>query len=72
MVWTLPLHSRTGDGYSDDIPENVADELVKTFCVTSTQNVPLRVSVKLEEFNEDEKVENWPLRELVGSLMWLS
>ena len=49
-----------------------ADELVKTFCVTSTQNVPLRVGVKLEEFNEDEKVENWPFRELVGSLMWLS
>ena len=49
-----------------------ADELVKTFCVTSTQNVPLRVGVKLEEFNEDEKVENWSFRELVGSLMWLS
>ena len=49
-----------------------ADELVKTFCVTSTQGVQLRVGVKLEEFNEDEKVENWPFRELVGSLMWLS
>ena len=49
-----------------------ADELVKTFCVTSTQSIPLRVGVKLEEFNEDEKVENWPFRELVGSLMWLS
>ena len=23
VVWRLPLHSRTGDGYSDDIPENV-------------------------------------------------
>ena len=46
-----------------------ADELVKTFCVTSTQSVPLRVGVKLEEFNENEKVENWPFRELVGSLM---
>ena len=49
-----------------------ADELVKKFCVTSTQSVPLRVGVKLEEFDEDEKVENWPFRELVGSLMWLS
>ena len=49
-----------------------ADELVKKFCVTSTQSVPLRVGVKLEEFNEDEKVENWPFRELVGSLVWLS
>ena len=49
-----------------------ADKLVKRFCVTSTQSVPLRVGVKLEQFNEDEKVENWPFRELVGiSLMWL-
>ena len=51
-----------------------ADELfiVKKFCVISTQSVPLRVGVKLKEFNEDERVENWPFRELVGSLMWLS
>ena len=49
-----------------------ADELVKKVCVTSTQSVPIRVGVKLEEFNEDERVANWPFRELVGSLMWLS
>ena len=40
--------------------------------MTSTQSVPLRVGVKLEDFDEDEKVENWPFRELMGSLMWLS
>ena len=40
--------------------------------MTSTQSVPLRVSVKLEEFAKDERVENWLFRELVGSLMWLS
>ena len=49
-----------------------ADELVKTFCVTSIKNVPPRAGVKLEEFDEDERVEDWPFRELVGSLMWLS
>ena len=49
-----------------------ADELVKKICVTSTQSFPFRVGVKLEEFDEDEMVENWPFRELVGSLMWLS
>ena len=49
-----------------------ADELVKRVCATSTQSVPLRVGVKLEEFNENENVENWPFRELVGILMWLS
>ena len=36
------------------------------------QSVPLRVGVKLEEFDEDERIENWPFRELVDSLMWLS
>ena len=45
---------------------------MKTFCVTSTQSVPLRVGVKLEEFDEDERVENWSFRELDGSLMRLS
>ena len=49
-----------------------ADELVKEFCVTSTQSVPLPVGVKLEDFDEVEMIENWPFRELVGSLMWLS
>ena len=49
-----------------------ADESVKTFCVTSTQSVLLRVGIKLEEFVEDERVENWPFREVVDSLMWLS
>ena len=52
--------------------KTVADELVKKSCVASTQSVPLRVGVKLEGFDEEERVENWPFRELVGSLMWLS
>ena len=42
-----------------------ADELVKKYSVTSTQSVPLRVGIKLEEFDKDEMVENWPFRELV-------
>ena len=49
-----------------------ADELVKKFCVTSAQSVPLRVGVKLEDFDEEEIIKNWPFRELVGSLMWRS
>ena len=49
-----------------------ADELVKKVCVTSTKSVPLRVGVKVEKFDEDERVENWPFRELLGSLIWLS
>ena len=49
-----------------------ADELVKKSCVTSTQSIPLRVGVKLEGFDEDERIENCPLRVLVGRLTWLS
>ena len=40
--------------------------------MTSVQSVPLRVGVKLEEFDEDEGTESCPFRELVGSLMWLA
>ena len=48
-----------------------AGELVKTFFVTSKQSVPLRVGVKLKEFDGHEGIENWSFRELAGSLMWL-
>ena len=34
--------------------------------------MPIRVDVKLEDFSEDDETEDWPLHELVGSLMWLS
>ena len=49
-----------------------ADELVRKVCVSSTKSVPLRVGAELEEFDEEKRVENWPFRELVASLMWLS
>ena len=39
--------------------------------VTSTQNVPLRVGLKLEEFDKNEESESWPFRELIGGLMRL-
>ena len=45
---------------------------MKKFRVTSVQNVPLRVGVKLEEFDENEEPESWSFRELVGGLMWLA
>ena len=49
-----------------------AYELGKMFQVISEQNVPLRVGVKLEKFDDDKLVENWACRVLVASLMWLS
>ena len=39
--------------------------------MTSVQNVPLRVRLKLHEFDVDEETENRPFRELVGGLMLL-
>ena len=45
---------------------------MKKFRVTSVQNVPLGASVKLDEFGEDGETENWPVRELVGSLLSLA
>ena len=47
-------------------------ELVNKFDVTSVQNIPLRVGLKLDEFDVDEKTENRPFRELVGGLTWLA
>ena len=52
--------------------QRFAEELVKKFRVTFVQSVPLKVGVKLEEFDEDEETESWPFRELLGGLMWLA
>ena len=45
---------------------------MKKFRVTSVQSVPLRLGIKLEEFDEDEETESWPFREHVNGLMWLA
>ena len=42
------------------------------FDVTFVQNVPLRVGLKLDEFDVDEETESRWFRELVGGLMWLA
>ena len=42
------------------------------FRVTSVQNAPIGASVELEEFGEDEETKNWPVRELVRSLLSLA
>ena len=34
--------------------------------------MPLKVGIRLENFDKDDVTEDWPFRELVGSLMWLS
>ena len=40
--------------------------------MTSVQSVPLKVGVKLEDFDEDEETESWPFREPIGGSMWLA
>ena len=45
--------------------------LLKKFRVTSVQSVPLKVGIKLEEF-DDEETESWRFRDLVGGLTWLA
>ena len=52
--------------------QSFAEELVKKFHETSAQSDPLRVGVKLEEFNENEATESWQFLEFVGGLMWLA
>ena len=52
--------------------QRFAEELVKKFRVTSVQSVPLKVGVKLEEFDENEETESWPFHELDGGFMWLA
>ena len=52
--------------------QSFAEELVKKFRVTSVQSVPLKVGVKLEDFDENEETASRPFRELVGGLMWLA
>ena len=52
--------------------QSFEEELVNKFNVTSVQNIPLKVELKLDEFDVDEKTDNRPFRELVGGLMWLA
>ena len=52
--------------------QSFAEELVNKCDVNSVQNIPLRVGLKLDEFDVDEETENRPFRELVGGLMWFA
>ena len=66
-------YSRDGErGTLTISQQSFTEELVKKFGVTSVQNVPLRVGLQSEKFDEDEETESWPFRELVGGLMWLA
>ena len=71
MVWRLSLLTGQGKGYSDDIPEYVCRRVGEKILIPEEKST-LRVSVTLETSDDDEEVDNWLFRELVGSLRWLS
>ena len=52
--------------------QTFAEQLATEYGVEYGRSVPLPVGTRLEEFDKDEAPGDWPFRELVGSLMWLS
>ena len=36
------------------------------------QNIPLRIGVRLEEFDVNEETKSWPSRKVAGGLIWLA
>ncbi|CAB1101635.1 unnamed protein product [Ectocarpus sp. CCAP 1310/34] len=52
--------------------QRVADVLAAKYGIEWGRSVPLPVSVKLTDFDENEACADVPFREMVGSLMWLA
>ena len=68
----MPILEGSQRGTLTIFQQSFVEELAKKFRVASVQSVPLKVGVKMEEFDEGEEIESWPFRELVGGLMWLA
>ena len=49
-----------------------ADQLTDEYGIEFGKKVPLPIGTRLAEFDKNEAPGDWPFRELVGSLMWLS
>ncbi|CAB1100038.1 unnamed protein product [Ectocarpus sp. CCAP 1310/34] len=56
----------------EDSQQRFAEELAAEYGVEWGRSVPLPVSVKLTDFDENEACADVPFRELVGSLMWMA
>ena len=61
-----------GRGFIDNLTDAFRSETEMRFGVTAGRNTPLSPEVFLEVFDEKEPTGDWPYRELVGSLLWLS
>ena len=52
--------------------QTFAENTAARFDASSGRNTPLSTGLKLEEFDENEPVGDWPFRELLGCLLWLA
>ncbi|CAB1098415.1 unnamed protein product [Ectocarpus sp. CCAP 1310/34] len=71
------VEAGTGDSYSYSegltiSQQTSTDELAAEYGVAGGESVPMSLGVKLSDFDADEEATDFPFRELVGSLMWLS
>ena len=49
-----------------------AEQLADEYGMRYGRSAPLSIGTKLADFDKNEASGNWPFRELIGSLMWLS
>ena len=49
-----------------------AEQLADEYGIEYGRSVPLSIGTKFVDFDKNEESRNWPFRELIGSLMWLS
>ena len=52
--------------------QTFAEQLEDEYGIEYGRSVPLSIGTKLADFDKNEASGNWPFRELIGSLMWLS
>ena len=59
-------------GHLNISQQSFAEQLGDEYGIEYGKSVPLPVGTALAEFDKNEASGDWPFRELVGSLMWLS
>ena len=52
--------------------QTFAEHLSDKYGIEYGRSVPLSIGTKLADFDKNEASGNWPVRQLIGSLMWLS
>ena len=52
--------------------QTFAEQLADEYGIEYGRGVQISIGTKLADFDKNEASRNWPFRELIGSLMWLS